>query len=176
MTCKVQKHFKDAETLKRYMAVLDDSGYTFNHFYVGVTHLNLRPGSDGVGYKATVAGNDAALSEIAGYGYKLWLTEDRVLTASKDGAPTENMTTVTARVQNFDVEGYGEASVNGCVFITLNDGTVIESTAVTFTLRSILEAVSANAEDYDQTQLSSVRAMIARFSDAMAAWSIDSLR
>lgn len=176
ISCKVENHFKDAETLKRYMAIADDSGYTFNRFYIGITHLNLKPSADGVGYKATIAGNDAVLSEIAGYGYKLWLTEDKVLTASKDGAQLENVNTVTARVQNYDVAAYGEAPVNGSVFITLQDGTVIESSATTFTLRDILETISANAETYSDTQLSAVKDMVARFSDAMADWSIDALR
>lgn len=176
ISCNVENHFKDAETLKRYMAIADETGYTFNRFYIGITHLNLKPSADGVGYKATIAGNDAVLSKIAGYGYKLWLTEDKVLTASKDGAQLENVNTVTARVQNYDVAAYGEAPVNGSVFITLQDGTVIESSATTFTLRAILETISANAETYSDTQLSAVKDMVVRFSDAMADWSIDALR
>ena len=176
VSCKVERHFKDAETLKRYMAIADENGYTFNRFYVGVTHLNLRPDADGVGYKATIAGNDAVLGQIKSYGYKLWMTEEKVAVATKDGASLENMNTVTARVENFDVASYGEASVNGSVFIELQDGTVIESTVVTFTLRDLLESISAKADTYTETQISAVKAMVSRFAVAMAGWNIESLR
>ena len=158
------------------MAIADETGYTFNRFYIGITHLNLKPGADGVGYKATIAGNQAVLDQIDGYGYKLWLREDNVQTASKTGAPTGTMTTVTARVQNFDVASYGETPINGTVYIQLKDGTVIESTVTTFTLRDMLETVSANAETYSETQLSAVKGMVARFADAMANWNIDALK
>ena len=176
VSCKVERHFKDAETLKRYMAVADENGYTFNRFYVGVTHLNLRPDADGVGYKAAIAGNDAVLGQIKNYGYKLWLTKEKVAVATKDGAPADNMTTVTARIQNFGVASYGETPVNGSVFIELQDGTVIESSAVSFTLRDLLEAISAKADTYSETQISAVKAMVSRFAAAMADWNIESLR
>ena len=142
-----------------YMAIEDDNGWSFHRFYVGVTHLNLRPDADGVGYKATIAGNDAVLGQIKNYGYKLWLTKEKVAVATKDGAPAENMTTVTARVQNFDVAAYGETPVNGSVFIELQDGTVIESSTVTFTLRDLLETISANASIPSRVFCSSFQAV-----------------
>jgi len=178
VSCKVESQFKTDITgkVRRYMAVSDETGYTFNRFYIGITHLNLKPGTDGVGYKATVAGNDAVLGQIKSYGYKLWITQEQVAVASKNGAPTDNMTTVTARVQNFDVANYGEVPVYGSVFMELQDGTVIESTATSFTLRNMLETISANTEGYSETQLSAVKAMAARFADAMANWNIDALK
>ena len=178
VSCKVEKQHKTdiSGAIRRYMAVADENGYTFNRFYIGVTQLNLKPGVDGVGYKATIAGNDAVLGEVKNYGYKLWLTEEKVAVATKAGTDLENMNTVTARLQNFDVEAYGEAAVNGSVFIELQDGTVIESTTCTFTLRAMMESIAASAETLTDTQLSAVKAFVARFADAMATWEIDALR
>lgn len=177
VSCNVEHQFKTDVTgaVRRYMAIADDTGYTFHRFYLGITHMNLKPDTDGVGYKATIAGDDAVLAQIESYGYKLWITEEKVAVASKDSAPTENMTTITARVQNFDVANFGETPVSGSIFIELQDGTVIESSAASFTLRSMLEAISASAESYSETQLRAVKDMVSRFADAMANWSIDAL-
>ena len=62
--------------VRRYLTIADETGYTAHRFYVGITHLNLKPGVDGVGYKAVIAGDDAVLAQIANFGYKLWVTED----------------------------------------------------------------------------------------------------
>lgn len=171
------KHWKNPDTLKRYLTIQNtDGSYQFHRFYVGVTYLNLKPGDTGVGYKATFAGSDTVLAQIENYGYKFWITEDKVATATKPGTTLHNMTTVTARIQNFDVKNYGETPINGNAFIELKDGTVIESTVVTFTLRDLLEAISAKADTYSETQISAVKAMVSRFAAAMAGWNIDTLR
>ena len=176
-TAKLSAYWKNPETLKRYMTIENDDGsYEFHRFYVGITHLNLKPDADGVGYKATIAGSDAVLEQIENYGYKFWVTEDKVATATKSGTTLHNMTTVTARIQNFGVAAYGETLINGSVFIELKDGTVIESTAVTFTLRDMLESISAKADTFTETQISAVKAMVSRFADAMADWNIENLR
>ena len=176
-TAAFDVHWQNPETLKRYMTIENDDGsYEFHRFYVGITHLNLKPAVTGVGYKATIAGSDAVLEQIVEYGYKLWIDPDRVAVATKSGATLTNTNTVTARVQNFDVKNYGEVAVNGSVFIELQDGTVIESSVVTYTLRSIMETVSASAETYTEMQLSAVKSMVARFSSAMTKWNIDDLR
>ena len=178
VSCKLEMQFKTGITgsVRRYMAVADDTGYTFNRFYIGITHLNLKPGAYGVGYKATIAGNDAVLGQIKSYGYKLWVTEDKVAMATRQGAPAENMLSLTARLQNFDVDQYGETPVNGSVYIELQDGTVVESSVTTFTLRDMLETIAANAGTYSEDQVSAVKDMVSRFADAMANWNIDNLR
>ena len=176
VSCNVEKQFKTEITgaIRRYMAVADEQGYTFNRFYIGITQMNLKPDADGVGYKATIAGNDAVLGQVKNYGYKLWMNADKVAVATKDGTSLENMNTVTARLQNFDVQNYGEAPISGTVFVELQDGTVIESSVTTFTLRSMMETIAAT--ELTETQLSAVKAFVARFADAMANWNIDTLR
>lgn len=176
-TAELTVHWKNPDSLKRYMTIGQaDGSYQFHRFYVGVTHMNLRAAVTGVGYKATIAGSDAVLGRIENYGYKFWVTEDKVATATKSGATLDNMTTVTACVQNFDVENCGETPVNGSVFIILNDGTVIESTTTEFTLRGMLEAINNKADSYTETQLSAVKAMCRKYAAAMAHWNIEKLK
>ncbi len=165
-------HWKN-ENLKRYMTIKNEDGsYSFHRFYIGVTSMNLKPGVTGVGYKATVAGSDEVLAQIESYGYKFWITEDNVAVGTKAGTQLENMTTVTARIQNFDVENYGETPINGCVFIELKDGTVIESTVSYFTLRQMIERINNSTESFTTAQLSALKAMCEKYADAMADWEI----
>jgi len=176
VTTQLGTHWKNSETLKRYMTIQNDDGsYEFHRFYIGIVSLNVKPGVTGVGYKATISGSDEVLGQIKSYGYKLWLTEDQVAVASKNGALADNMTTVTARVQNFDVANYGQTPVYGSVFIELQDGAVIESSVTTFTLRQMVESISQNAKGYSETQLSALKAMCEKFADAMADWNIGNI-
>lgn len=172
----VQTHWKNPETLKRYLTIQNEDGsYEFHRFYIGITYMNLKPGVTGVGYKATIAGSDEVLAMIESYGYKFWITEDKVAAATKAGAQLDNMTTVTARIQNFDVDNYGETPINGNVFIELKDGTVIESTVSSFTLRQMIEKINENAESYSSTQLSALKVMCEKYLDAMADWEISNI-
>ena len=174
-TAKFGIQWKNPETLKRYMTIENEDGsYEFHRFYIGVTHLNLRPDVAGVGYKAAIAGSNAVLSRIKNYGYKLWINPERVAVATKACTTLDNVNTVTASLKNFDVRNYGETSVYGSVFVELQDGTVIESTATTFTLRSMMETIAAT--ELTESQLTAVKAFVARFADAMASWNIDSIR
>ena len=73
VSCKVQTQFKTDVTgqVRRYMAIADDNGYTFHRFYLGITHMSLKPGANGVGYKAVFYGDEMVLSRVTGYGYTL---------------------------------------------------------------------------------------------------------
>ena len=126
----------------------------------------------GVGYKAAFYGDEKVLEQVAGYGYTLWLGEDgKKLSASKDGAFVSGEV-VTARVQNFDVENYGEAKVNGAVFIKLLDGTVIESSIQSFTLRDLIEKINGQIDRFTDAQLLALKAMCKQFQNAMKDWNI----
>lgn len=175
-TAKPGVHWKNSENSKRYMTIVNaDGSYAFHRFYMGITHMNLKPGVTGVGYKAMVAGSDEVLAQIESYGYKFWVTEDKVATATKDGETLDNRTTVTARVQNFDVENHGETPVYGQIYLTLKDGTVIESTVTTFTLRQMVEHISENADNYSETQLSNMKTMCEKYAEVMKNWNISNI-
>lgn len=172
----LRTHWKDTETLKRYLTIENEDGsYEFHRFYIGITHMNLKPGVTGVGYKATVAGSDEVLARIENYGYKFWITEDKVAVGTKAGTELTNRTVVTARIQNFDVENYGETPINGCVFLNLKDGTVIESSVGYFTLRQLIEKINGDVEGYTQVQLSALKAMCEKYADAMTDWNINNI-
>lgn len=173
VSCTVETHCRYEPTQKRYMAISDTEGYTFHRFYLGITHMNLKPSVTGVGYKALFCGDEQVAAMIESCGYTLWVGDGEKKSFSKDFQSGE---VVTLRVQNFDVENYGEVPVNGSVFLTLSDGTVIESGEYSCTLRSLLETVAANADSYSQSQLDAVKTMVAQYAEAMAEWDIAPLR
>ena len=175
VTCNVAQHHKTNVTgkVRRYMAIADDTGYTFHRFYLGITHINLKPGVTGVGYKAVFNGDAQVAARIESCGFILWVGDGEKYSASKT---FESGKIVTLRLQNFDVKHYGETSVNGQVFLKLKDGTVIKSAESSYTLRQLLETIAANADSYTPAQLSAVKIMIQKYADIMSAWDISSLR
>ena len=142
---------------------------------MGITHMNLKPGATGVGYKAAFYGDEQVQAQVIGYGYILQLGENgKRLSSGKEGTFVSGQT-VTARLQNFDVENYGETAVIGRVYLTLEDGTVIESAACSYTLRSLVEQVAANASAFTEAQLSALRDMLARFESTTSRWNIEGI-
>ena len=177
VSCAVAGNFKTDITgaTRRYMAIADDEGYTFHRFYLGITHMSLKPGVTGVGYKAYFYGDEQVLSQVTGYGYTLWVGDGEKISAGKEGAFTSGKA-VTLRLQNFDVANYGEEPVYGQVYLTLADGSTVTSSNYSYTLRNLVETIAANADLYSETQLSALKTMLKASGDATADWNIDSLR
>ena len=177
VSCNVEKQFKTdvSGKIRRYMAIADENGYTFHRFWLGVTHINLKPGVVGVGYKAAIYGDEQVQAQVTGYGYTLWIGENgKKLSAGKEGSFVSGKT-VTARLQNFDVASYGEETIYGSVYLTLQDGTTIESASCSYTFRNLVEQIAANASSYTDTQLSALRGMLERFESTTSRWNIQNL-
>ena len=178
VSCNVEKQFKTdvSGKIRRYMAIADENGYTFHRFWLGVTHINLKPGVDGVGYKAAIYGDEQVQAQVTGYGYTLWIGENgKKLSAGKEGSFVSGKT-VTARLQNFDVASYGEETIYGSVYLTLQDGTTIESTSCSYTFRNLVEQIAASAESFTAEQLAAVKAMLAPFDTITSNWNIEGLQ
>ena len=147
-----------------YLALPNDHGWTFNRYFLGLTHVSLKPNVSGVGYKGYFVSNPAvcaALSETDTFGYSLSLEGGLSVTRSIDGYTSGRI--VTLRVDNFDVQNYGEAMLSAKVFVTLKDGTVLESSEVSMSMRMILEDISARAASFTAEQLAAVKAMIEKY-------------
>ncbi len=177
VTCNLQRCWKDEQgtvtgAIRRYMAIEDDNGWSFHRFYLGITHISLVPDSDGVGYKATFAGDEMVISQVESYGYNLWLTEDQKLSLSQEGSQMVSGEALTLRINNFLVENYSERSVYGQVFMTLTDGTVIESSTVDYTLRSMVEGVYKIYETLTQAQKTAIDSFVERYNSVTENWTL----
>lgn len=163
-----QKHVQTADQ-KRYMAIETEGGYSFHRFYLGITKVSLDPTVTGFGYKAEFHGDAMVQAQIASVGYNLWITEDHVVSRT---AAFKN--SLTLRLKNFDVENYGQTPVHANVFITLTDGTVIESEAASMSMRQMLELINTRYSSFTATQLEAVADMIEKH-ETMQSWNVANL-
>ena len=164
-------------SVRRYMTIATENGYTFHRFHVGITHKNLKPSTTGVGYKAVFYGDDmvkAQLDTTSGYGFKLWLEGYDPVSAGKGRESYESGRTITLRLNNFDAENFGETPLHAAVWIKLSDGTYIESVQYTLTLRDMIETINDGYEAFNEEQLKGVRSMIER-NPAIQKWRVENL-
>ena len=157
----------------RYMAIADDTGYTFQRIYVGITHISLKPTTESLGYKAVFAGDEMVAAEIDEFGYTLQLDghEPVTVTCSPENFVSERP--VSLRLSNMDVEHYGETTLSANVYMNIN-GTVLEGTKRETTLRTSAETVNANAGNFTENQLSLLRQWLSRYS-VSAKWVLDNI-
>lgn len=168
--CTPEPFFKGdiTGTVKRYLAVQEGTGYGFHRFYLGITHLTLRPSTDGVGYKAVFYGDEQVLAAIDSMGYTMQLGGFTPRTVSTDTVISGK--TVTLRIDHFDAARYGETELTASVFLKLKDGTVIPSTGCTMTLRGLFEQLDINS--LTELQRAQIAAMIDR-QPAIRNWDIE---
>ena len=73
------------------------------------------------------------------------------------------------------MEKYGTAAVNAEVFLELQDGTVITSTAYSYTLKDLVESIAKDVSGFTAEQMAALQTMCQNNADAMADWQIDSI-
>lgn len=169
-----QNHFKDAETLRRYMTVEDENGYSFHRFYLGITHISLKPTTVGVGYKAVFYGDEMVAANLDSFGFTMCLEGNDPICASKAGESFVSGKTVTLRVDNFNVERYGETKLYASVMLKLKDGTVIESASCQMTMRSLVETLNANYTALTAEQIAAVAELIKKYG-IIQTWKVENL-
>ncbi len=148
----------------RYMAIKEDGAVSFHRFFVGIVYMSLQPTVTGVGYKAIFAGDHmviAQLDEEEAFGYELGLEGGRSIQVYKDRDSFVSGKKVSLRVDNFDIEHFGEQELYAHVMIKLNDGTVIESAEVTMTLRGMLEKLNDDLSILSPDQFNKLMNLIA---------------
>jgi len=164
-------HFKSniTGTTKRYLTVNDENGYSFHRFYLGITHMSLKPATTSFGYRADFYADTMAQTQIASIGYNLWITEENVVSRT---AGFQNQ--LTLRLQNIDVANHGQTSVNANVYITLLDGSVIESSVVSRSMRDMLEALNTQYTTLSNIQRFALKVLIEEY-EIIKSWDTENL-
>lgn len=140
----------------RYMAIEENGEVSFHRFFVGIVYMSIQPSVTGLGYKAIFAGDHmvvAQLDEEQAFGYELGLEGGKAVQVYKGCDSFVSGKKVTLRVDNYDIEHYGENELYAHVMLKLNDGTVIESAEVSMTMRSLLEKLNADISILNHSQL-----------------------
>lgn len=157
------------ENSDQYLTIATEAGYTFHHFYVGITHMSLAPNVTGFGYKAAFYCDEMVQQQIDSIGYQLWLTEDLVINRTADFKDS-----LTLRLKNFDVTNYGETPVSAKACINLKDGKMLTSGVTAVSMRKVLETINADYTSLSAQQLSAVKAMIEKYS-IIQSWNVNNL-
>lgn len=153
---------------KHYMVVEADGVYTAHRYYLSISHLSLQPAVVGFGYKAAFRGDEAVQTQIATIGYELWLDGQETVVS----CATETFkNTLSLRLKNFQVEQFGETPVHARAVITLTDGTRLESTVRSYSMRSMVERIDASCGNFTTAQLQ-YTAMMIQDNAPMQAWNV----
>ena len=169
--------------IKRYLTVNNGNSYSFHRFYLGITKVNIRPGTAGIGYKAVFAGSDTVKSALQNYGYTMWINESNKVTGTKAADTFTSLAEVSLRIDHFLDESKSDevnltranTPVYGQVFIELANGQRIESTAVSYSFMDMLEMTSAAYDTFTDTQKEALAALEQQFSGLMFDWAVPNI-
>ena len=81
---------------------------------------------------------------------------------------------VSMLIRNFDAEQYGETDLSAYLCIKLKDGTVIESSSATMTLRGLLERLNQTPELLNATHRTQLTQWVEK-SPIIRTWEIPNL-
>lgn len=148
---------------KRYVSVSDENGYSFHRFYLGITHMSLKPTTSGVGYKAVFWGDEMVAANLDSFGFTMCLEGNEPITAELSAEKFVSGKVITLRIDNYDVEHFGETELLASVMLRLSDGTEICTAEQTMTLRGMLGQLNEKHAAFTETQLAAVKDFLSRY-------------
>lgn len=171
-----ERQFKSDATrlgsIKRYLAVYDGNNYSFHRYYMAITHASIKPSTEGVGYKALFMGSDTVKAQVEGYGYSLQLGEFDPVTATSTSFVSGK--TVTLRVDNYDIAGYGETSLKANAFIDFGD-VIVESSAATYSMKDMVETINTSFSSISTANQQAMTAFVEKYYTVMQNWEIGNI-
>ena len=174
----VAQHYKATldGRIRRYVTYTDPEtgAKSFHRIYLGITSVSLRPGASGLGYKATIAGDDKVV-EMMGKGavsMTMWVDghEEKASIQSKD--MVGNRMTLSALVRGMNVSEHSDMALIAKVSVTVN-GQVLETNTISTTLRNAILSVANAIDDgatYTEAQMSALYNLCSAHSEILSTW------
>ena len=179
--------------IKRYLAVEENGKYTFNRFYIGITHVVINPEEDqmGVSYKATFAGNQAVKDSLQGYGLAAAvesipesLIEKHYVDFGVDTFPVGTVVNQMAYITDIlkpsleDSENATRANTEtyARTYVQLQGGELIFSSEYMFTLQDMVELVDTYYNTYTAEEKEVLKQMYSTYSGVMENWAVPYIR
>lgn len=148
--------------------------YSFHAYEVRLVAVSLKPGADALGYKAQFFGDEAVSDMVTGFGFNLWVSPDNVVTQSCETATNGQI--LTLRLQGIMAANGGETTIYANAFVTFSNGDTKTTDTHSTTLRSAMETVSANIQNYNAQQITALQAYIEAYAAKMTDWDIDPIK
>ncbi len=175
------RHWKGTEdqigSIKRYMTIETEEGYTFHRFYLGITHISMKPGEEDVGFKAVVAGDEMVMAQLdrkQAFAYSMHLGNENVVTVYRSSKEIASGHPIHLWSNHFDIDRNSEVTLYAQVMLKLSDGTEISTDEVSMTVRGMLEQLNNKYTSLIASQLKSIREMLARH-PIVKLWGLDKL-
>ncbi len=153
-----------------YLPVSESGKYSAHRYDLSLTHITLKPALDALGYKAVLLGDDMVKAQVNQMGFTL-STEYATVTRSKAG-----VSQVTLRLQNILGCDGGEVAVTGTAFVEFKNGLTVTTGDYTTSMRQVLERINDQWDTFNADQQAAVKAMLAKFSDAVSGWNIPNIQ
>ena len=145
---------------KQYIATSDDTGAAFHRLENRIESVSLRPSADGIYYTGAFGCDETLAGSIASYGVAVstvnapgadFMTDEDTLYTSFDAATIQGGAKQTGTLvsgilkeagRNAQLNSaYGQMPIFAASYLTLQDGTVIMSQPVAYSLRDIMTTV-----------------------------------
>lgn len=162
---------------KRYLAIQEETGYTFHRFYIGLTHVTVNMKHSGLGYKGAFYGDEKVISQLdpqEAFGFRLQLNGFKSVSRSLAAEKVVSGETVALRVDNYQIEEHGETPLSAWIYVKLSDGTVIQTATRTVTMRKMVEDINKLAASYSAAKLQNLLAMLEPF-PVTKTWNIENI-
>lgn len=161
----------------RYLTLKTEDGYSFHRYMLEVTHMSLKPAHTAVGYKAQFCGDEmilAALDQTNALGFNMSLEGACEISRYMSTDRITSGKSISLRIQNYDVEGYGQAKLSVKARLQLADGTVVDSEAYAYSLQEMVEMVNEYYADYAADKLAALADMIEQY-PIMQTWNVENI-
>ena len=161
----------------RYLAVEENGVVSFHRFFAGIVYMSLQPSVTGVGYKAIFAGDYMVIDQLdekEAFGFELKLQNNDGIELYKAKDSFVSGRKVSVRIDNFDIEQYGEAELYAKALLKLKDGTVIEGVQATMTFRTMLEKLNENLSVMNAIQFEALKRLLDEH-PVIQTWNTDNL-
>ena len=166
------QHKRDISgTVQRYVAIRENTGVSFHRIYLALTHMSLKTDSVGVGYKAVFYADSVVIANLDSFGYTMTLENNTPKTVTAPAGEFVSGKSVSLRISNYDVENYGETPLSAFVMLRMADGTQIESTECTMTMRGFLETLNRQHTQLNANQKLAVAELIQKH-EIMQTWDV----
>lgn len=169
-----------APVTNSYLAVDEgENNWSFHAFSVKLTHVSLDPTNDALGYKAQFFGDEMVLAKVTGFGFNMWVHEEKVVSKSVDAVTNGQI--VTLRLYDIMASNGGQLVINAEAFVTFEGvENAVESNTHQTTMKNTVEAIELDLEDgateLTAAQIKSVQGLITKFESKMVGWNIDAIK
>ena len=155
---------------KTYYVANENGVYSAHSYAIKLTHISLDPGSDALGYKAELIGDDVVKAHVEAIGFNLWVDADRVVTKTMEGK-----TAASLRLKNILKNNGGEMTIYGNAFVVFDNGETVTCADYGTSMKEVMQLVNAAWDSYTEEQKMAVKTLCELYAQTVSGWELDNI-